>query len=37
MEKNLPYVEKVLISGAEKARSTAQKTMQDVRKAMKLK
>jgi tryptophanyl-tRNA synthetase len=37
LEKNLPYVERVLASGAERARATAQKTMQDVRKAMKLK
>ena len=36
LEKNLPYVEKVLTSGAERARATAQKTMKDVRKAMKL-
>jgi len=34
LEKNLPYVKKVLTSGAERAR--AQKTMEDVRKAMKL-
>jgi tryptophanyl-tRNA synthetase len=37
LEKNLPYVEKVLTSGAERARVTAQATMRDVRKAMKLK
>jgi tryptophanyl-tRNA synthetase len=37
LEKNLAYVEKVLTAGAERARATAQKTMQDVRKAMKLK
>ncbi len=36
LEKNLPYVEKVLTSGAERARATAQKTMQEVRKAMRL-
>jgi len=32
----LPFVEKVLASGAERARAKAQKTMEDVRKAMKL-
>jgi len=37
LENNLPYVEKVLDLGAEKARATAQKTMQEVRGAMKLK
>jgi len=36
LEKNLPYVKNVLTSGAERARARAQKTMQDVRKAMKL-
>lgn len=36
LEKNLPYVEKVLTSGAERARAKAQKTMEDVRRAMKL-
>jgi|GEM_PF-6971724 len=36
LEKDLPYVKNVLTSGAERARATAQKTMQDVRKAMKL-
>ncbi len=36
LEKNLPYVKKVLTSGAERARARAQKTMEDVRKAMKL-
>jgi len=36
LEKNLPYVKNVLTSGADKARARAQKTMQEVRKAMKL-
>lgn len=36
LEKNLPYVKNVLKSGADKARATAQKTMEDVRKAMKM-
>jgi tryptophanyl-tRNA synthetase len=36
LEKDLPYVQKVLASGAERARARAQKTMEDVRKAMKL-
>jgi len=36
LEKNLPYVKKVLTSGAERARAKAQKTMEEVRKAMKL-
>ena len=36
LEKNLPYVENVLESGAEKARAKAEKTMEDVRKAMKM-
>jgi tryptophanyl-tRNA synthetase len=36
LEKDLTYVEKVLKSGAEKARAKAESTMQDVRKAMKM-
>jgi tryptophanyl-tRNA synthetase len=36
LEKDLPYVKNVLASGAERARARAQKTMEDVRKAMKL-
>ena len=36
LEKNLPYVKNVLKSGAEKARAKAEKTMEDVRKAMKM-
>jgi tryptophanyl-tRNA synthetase len=36
LEKDLTYVEKVLESGAERARAKAQKTMEDVRKAMKM-
>jgi tryptophanyl-tRNA synthetase len=36
LEKDLTYVEKVLESGADRARATAQKTMEDVRKAMKM-
>ncbi len=36
LEKNLPYLKKVLTSGADKARAKAQKTMEDVRRAMKL-
>ncbi len=36
LEKDLPYVKKVLSSGADKARAKAQKTMEDVRRAMKL-
>jgi tryptophanyl-tRNA synthetase len=36
LEKDLPYVKKVLSSGADKARAKAQKTMEEVRRAMKL-
>jgi tryptophanyl-tRNA synthetase len=36
LEKDLTYVEKVLTSGADKARTKAQETMEDVRKAMKM-
>jgi tryptophanyl-tRNA synthetase len=36
LEKNLPYVKKVLEEGAERARAKAQETMEMVRKAMKM-
>jgi tryptophanyl-tRNA synthetase len=36
LEKNLPYVKKVLTDGADRATARARKTMEDVRKAMKM-
>jgi len=36
LEKDIPYVEKVLSSGTERARNKAQETMKEVRKAMRL-
>ncbi|MGB8658350.1 MAG: tryptophan--tRNA ligase [Candidatus Zixiibacteriota bacterium] len=36
LEKNLPYVQKVLSSGGDKARAKAQKTMEEVRRVMRL-
>lgn len=36
LEKDLTYVEKVLKSGADRARATAERTMKEVRKAMKM-
>ena len=36
LEKDIPFVEKVLSSGAERARNKAQETMKEVRRAMRL-